>query len=166
MGKVAATLGSVSFLAVAPGVVAGWLPWSLTDGWTRNTVPHPDWLIAIGALFVGAGTASLLGTFGLYVAQGRGTPAPIAPTEQLVVRGLNRYVRNPMYLAVVAMIVGQACILAQPVLFAYAVAALAAMAAFARWHEEPVLRARYGTQYRAYCDRVPAWIPRRPDRAS
>jgi protein-S-isoprenylcysteine O-methyltransferase Ste14 len=155
-----AALGSAVFFVIAPGIVAGVVPWYLSDGWTRHDVTARPFLLAIGTAIVVSGAAALIYTFMLYVIDGIGTPAPVAPTNALVVRGLNRYVRNPMYMAVVAIIIGQALMLVQPVLFAYAAFAFALMAAFARWYEEPVLRERYGVQYDAYCERVPAWIPR------
>jgi protein-S-isoprenylcysteine O-methyltransferase Ste14 len=160
MRKLRATLGSAAFFVIAPGIVAGVVPWYLSDGWARHDIAARPLLVVAGAALVLSGAAALIGTFALYVIDGTGTPAPIAPTNALVVRGLNRFVRNPMYLAVVAIVVGQALMLAQPVLFAYAAIVFGLMAAFARWYEEPVLRDRYGIQYDAYCARVPAWIPR------
>ena len=94
------------------------------------------------------------------VAEGRGTPAPVAPTERLVVGGLYRYVRNPMYLAVVAVIIGQGLALGQPVLLGYAAAVWLTVASFVRWYEEPTLARRFGAQYQAYRRAVPAWRPR------
>jgi protein-S-isoprenylcysteine O-methyltransferase Ste14 len=79
-----------------------------------------------------------------------------------VIGGAYRYVRNPMYVAVVSAIVGQALLLSRPGLLAYAVLVWLACAAFVRWYEEPTLRRRYGEQYEAYRARVPAWLPRRP----
>jgi protein-S-isoprenylcysteine O-methyltransferase Ste14 len=159
-----AALGSIGFFALAPGVVAGVLPWYLTDGWARHD-PGYGWpVVAVGAALVVAGSAALVYTFARYVHDGLGTPAPAAPTERLVIGGLNRYVRNPMYLAVVATIVGQALILAEPVLLAYGTTVFAAMAAFTRWYEEPFLAHRFGAQYDAYRQRVPRWVPRRMHR--
>jgi protein-S-isoprenylcysteine O-methyltransferase Ste14 len=89
-----------------------------------------------------------------------GTPAPIAPTRQLVVGGPYRYVRNPMYLAVVAVIVGQALALGQPGLLLYAAVVGATTAAFAHGYEEPTLHRQFGAQYEAYGRAVPAWWPR------
>jgi len=77
---------------------------------------------------------------------GVGTPAPPAPTEQLVIRGLYRCVRNPMYLAVLAGILGQALIPGRPVLVAYAAVVAVVVASFVRWYEEPALTRRYGAQ--------------------
>jgi protein-S-isoprenylcysteine O-methyltransferase Ste14 len=119
------------------------------------------WLFEIvGSVFVLVGVVALIGTFTLYVIDGDGTPAPVAPTDQLVVRGLNRYVRNPMYVAVVAVIIGESVLLARPVLLLYAAAAFALMAGFVRCYEEPVLRDRYGAEYERYCAQVDAWLPR------
>ena len=160
MRKPTAAVTSVAFFAVAPGTVAGILPWQLTDGWTRNDVAEGLPLTIVGTVVSAGGIAALIGTFTLYVTQGRGTPAPLAPTDVLVVRGLNRYVRNPMYLAVVAAITGQALALGQPVLLGYAAVVWVTVAAFARWYEEPALARQFGAQYEAYRRGVPAWRPR------
>ena len=149
------------FLVVAPGVVAGLVPWLLT-GW-RVEEPLPHWLplrIA-GAVLIGAGLVALLHAFARFVREGLGTPAPVAPTEKLVVGGLYRYVRNPMYLAVGSLIVGEALLLGQLVLLPYAVLFGLATWAFVRWYEEPTLQRRFGAEYDAYRRAVPAWWPRR-----
>jgi protein-S-isoprenylcysteine O-methyltransferase Ste14 len=161
LAKAKAAVGTAVFLLLAPGVVAGVIPWSLT-GWEANG-PMPYWLpfwIA-GLLLVAAGAVVLLEAFVRFVVEGVGTPAPVGPTERLVVGGLYRYVRNPMYLAVAAIIVGQALALAQPILVPYAAAFAAAVAAFVHWYEEPTLRRQFGEQYERYCSAVPAWRPRR-----
>jgi protein-S-isoprenylcysteine O-methyltransferase Ste14 len=149
--------GSALFLLVAPGVAAGLVPWLLT-GW-ESTDP-PVWIAAIGGLLTAVGAAVLLHAFRRFVVEGRGTPAPVAPTERLVVGGLYRYVRNPMYVAVTATIVGQALLFGRPWLFAYAGAFWGVTAAFVRLYEEPTLSARYGEEYAAYRRAVPAWWPR------
>jgi protein-S-isoprenylcysteine O-methyltransferase Ste14 len=149
------------FLLVAPGTVAVLAPWWLT-GWEARH-PHPSWpLRAAGALLIVAGAVVLIQAFARFVLEGVGTPAPVAPTERLVVGGLYRYVRNPMYLAVGATVVGQALVLGRPVLLFYAAAFAAVVAAFVRWYEEPTLRRRYGDQYEQYRRAVPGWLPRRP----
>jgi protein-S-isoprenylcysteine O-methyltransferase Ste14 len=159
MGRARAALGSAVFLVVAPGVVAGLVPWLLT-GWE---VEGPDWwwpLRVVGAVLVVAGAAVLLHAFARFVVEGLGTPAPVAAPERLVVGGLYRYVRNPMYLAVLATIGGQALLLAQPVLVAYGLVMLAAFVAFVRLYEQPTLRLRFGAEYEEYCRTVPGWWPR------
>jgi protein-S-isoprenylcysteine O-methyltransferase Ste14 len=156
-----AALGSSIFFALAPGTVAAVIPWWLT-GW-RIREPLPYWapFRVIGAILTIAGAAVLIHSFVRFVVEGGGTPAPVAPTERLVVGGLYSYVRNPMYVGVLAAIVGQALLLGQPVLLGYAVLLFVIVAAFVRWYEEPVLSRRFGAQYDAYRRAVPAWWPRR-----
>ena len=103
----------------------------------------------------------LVRAFWQFTVEGLGTPAPVAPTERLVVKGLYRYVRNPMYLAVLGAIVGQAFLLGQSGLLAYALVILAAFASFVRLYEEPTLARQFGAEYDAYKKAVPAWLPRR-----
>jgi protein-S-isoprenylcysteine O-methyltransferase Ste14 len=160
-GRARSVLGSFVFLFIAPGVVAGVVPWLLT-GWDVRD-PLGAWVLRIaGALLIAAGAAALLEAFLRFALQGLGTPAPVAPTEHLVVGGLYRYVRNPMYLAVAATIVGQALLLGQPLLLAYAAAFLAVVAAFVHWYEEPALSRQFGPEYDDYRRRVPGWWPSRP----
>lgn len=156
-----AAAGSLLFLVVAPGVVAGLVPW-LSTGWETGD-RLGDLLVAraLGAVVLGAGLVVLLGAFARFVREGRGTPAPVAPTERLVVGGLYRHVRNPMYLAVEATVVGQALLLGRPVLLVYAAILAVIFRAFVRAYEEPTLARRYGGEYEAYRSAVPGWIPRR-----
>jgi len=142
---------------VAPGVVAGLVPWLLT-GWESADPPTP--LVVVGILLIVAGGLVLLHAFARFVIEGIGTPAPVAPTEHLVVGGAYRYVRNPMYLAVGAVILGQALVLGRAVLFAYLAVFAAAVTAFVLGYEEPTLRATYGREYDKYVETVPRWIPR------
>ena len=102
----------------------------------------------------------LLHAFARFVVEGIGTPAPVAPPQHLVVGGLYRFVRNPMYVAVTATIVGQAALLGRPALLLYAALFMAVVAAFVYGYEQPVLRERFGAEYDAYRRNVPAWWPR------
>jgi protein-S-isoprenylcysteine O-methyltransferase Ste14 len=158
VSKARAAVGSVVFLVVAPGVVAGLVPWLVT-GWSTH-----DWwppVRVLGGLMIAAGLAILLQSFVRFVVEGSGTPAPVAPTDRLVVGGAYRYVRNPMYLAVAALLFGQALLLGQAGLLLYAAAFCVTVAAFVHAYEEPVLSRRFGAQYEAYRLAVPAWRPRR-----
>jgi protein-S-isoprenylcysteine O-methyltransferase Ste14 len=159
--KPMAAAGTAIFFALAPGVVAGLVPWWLT-GWQVRR-PLGSWapLRVAGAALIAAGTIVLVLAFVRFVAEGVGTPAPVAPTRRLVVGGLYRYVRNPMYLAVVATIVGQALALGQPALLLYAAAVAVATRTFAHLYEEPALARQFGAEYEAYRRAVPAWWPRR-----
>jgi protein-S-isoprenylcysteine O-methyltransferase Ste14 len=145
------------FLVVAPGVVAGLIPWWLT-GWEAGTTWPP--LQLLGALLLVVGVIVLLHAFVRFVVEGIGTPAPIAPTQRLVVGGLYRHVRNPMYLAVGATILGQALLLGRPILLLYAAAFAAVVFPFVRLYEEPTLARQFGAQYEAYNRAVPGWWPR------
>ena len=157
MGRARAAVGSLVFLGVAPGVVAGLVPW-----WLTRWHAHDAWLPLrlVGGVLIAAGALALLHSFGRFVLEGIGTPAPVAPTERLVVGGLYRHVRNPMYVAVAATIVGQALLLGRYWLLLYAAAFVALTAAFVRWYEEPTLRRQFGAEYEAYRRAVPGWHPR------
>lgn len=161
MSRARAAAGSLVFLLLAPGVVAGLVPWWLTR-WEART-PQPWWepLRVVGVVLIAAGILVLLHAFVRFVMEGVGTPSPVAPTERLVVGGLYRYVRNPMYLAVLAVVGGQALLLGRLELLLYAAALVVAFVAFVRWYEEPALRRRFGAEYETYRRAVPAWWPRR-----
>jgi protein-S-isoprenylcysteine O-methyltransferase Ste14 len=107
-----------------------------------------------------AGAAVLVHAFGRFVVEGFGTPAPLAPPEHLVVGGLYRYVRNPMYVAVIAAILGQSLLLWRPVLAGYAVVVTVAVVSFVLGYEQPTLARQFGTEYAAYRRNVPGWWPR------
>lgn len=159
--RAAAAAGSAVFFAVAPSVVAGVVPYALTR-WRAGAWPGWAWPVrGVGAILTVAGTTVLVGAFARFVREGVGTPSPTGPTQRLVVGGPYRYVRNVMYLAVTAAIVGQGLLLARPVLLGYAAAAWTGMALFARHYEQPALQRRFGADYDSYRAAVPAWVPRR-----
>ena len=160
MRRPTAAAGSALFFAIAPGVVAGLVPWWLTGWRVRGALAHGAPARLAGLIMLIAGAIVLVQAFARFAAEGRGTPAPAAPTEHLVTGGLYRHVRNPMYLAVVAAITGQALALGQPILLGYAAAVWVTVASFARWYEEPALARQFGAQYEAYRRAVPAWRPR------
>ena len=117
-------------------------------------------LAVLGVVLIAAGAAFVLHAFARFVLEGIGTPAPVAAPERLVVGGVYRHVRNPMYVAVLATILGQALLLGRPVLLAYAAVLWVVFASFVRLYEEPTLRERFGADYDAYRRAVPAWLPR------
>ena len=152
-----AAIGSALFFALAPGLVAGLVPWWLTR-WSMS--PAPAAVRVAGAMLVLVAIPGLVRLFARFVRDGLGTPAPVAPTERLVTTGAYRYVRNPMYLAVLSAILGQALLLGRPVLLGYAGVVAAMFVIFVRLYEEPVLRQQFGAEYEAYRRAVPAWWPR------
>lgn len=151
--------GAALFFVAAPGIVAGLGPWALTH-WRSGSPPLAEAELRVaGEAMLIAAVAVLLDAFVRFVAEGAGTPAPVAPTEKLVVSGLYRHVRNPMYVAVLAAIIAQALLLWRIELLAYAALAGLAMVAFVRGHEEPALHRRYGAVYDDYRAAVPGWWP-------
>ena len=145
------------FLFVAPGMVAGYIPLVLLrNGPQVETgvfayLAVPLWLI---------GAAILLWSFWNFLREGRGTPAPIDPPKELVAVGFYRYVRNPMYVGVLAMILGHFLWFGYWNLFLYAVLVFLAFHTFVTLYEEPTLKRMFGAAYDDYRRRVPRWIPR------
>jgi protein-S-isoprenylcysteine O-methyltransferase Ste14 len=160
--RTAAAAGSSLFFALAPGVVAGVVPWAIT-GWSGV----PAWLgwRVLGALVTACAAAVLIHAFARFVVEGIGTPAPVAPTQHLVVGGLYRWVRNPMYIAVVSAVLGQAGLFGSAALLVYAGVLMVVFFSFVRLYEEPALARQFGAEYEAYRKAVPGWRPRaRPAR--
>lgn len=157
-----AAAGSALWFALAPGGVAGLGPWLVT-GWAPGT-DVPVAVRSAGWVLVFAGAALIVPAFVRFVREGRGTPAPVAPTSQLVVGGPYRFVRNPMYLAVLAAIVGQALVLGRTELLWYAAVVALVSVGFVHGYEEPTLRRAHGQDYADYCAAVPRWVPRPVDR--
>jgi len=117
------------------------------------------WFRWAGALLMAIGAIVLLDSFTRFAVQGLGTPAPVFPTRRLVVTGLYRYVRNPMYLAVGSCILGQGLLFGSSPILEYGVTIGVLFHFFVLLYEEPVLRASYGSEYEAYCAAVRRWIP-------
>ena len=152
-----AAFGSALFFLAAPGVVVGLVPWWITR-W--ELLPASLLVRVLGGLLLAVALPVLVSAFLRFVRDGLGTPAPVAPTERLVVTGAYRYVRNPMYVAVIAAIVGQALLLGQTVLLYYAALVALLVVSFVRLYEEPVLRRQFGAEYESYRRSVPGWFPR------
>ncbi len=140
-------------------IVAGIVPWLLTR-WDAGSQPAA--LRVLGVVVLVAGGALVLETPARFALQGRGTPAPWAPPERFVERGSYRFVRSPMYLGVLLLVVGQALLLGREILFAWAVAAWLIFTSFLAFYEEPQLRRRFGAAYDDYRRRVKRWLPTRP----
>src|SRR5438045_1304143 len=114
----------------------------------------------VGGILLALGIIGLLDSFARFALQGVGTPAPVFPTRHLVVTGLYRYVRNPMYVAVVITILGQGLILANVTLLEYGGLVWLLFHVFVLVYEEPTLRASFASEYKSFCTEVPRWIRR------
>ena len=160
MRKLAALLGSILFFVIAPGTLAGYVPWTFTRWQMQGAFFSQEWIRAIGVFLVLAGLVPLVNSFWRFAMEGLGTPAPVAPPQHLVVSGFYRHVRNPMYVGVVSIILGQALLFANENLLWYAAAIWLAFHLFVLGYEEPTLRSSFGNEYEKFCAHVPRWLPR------
>src|SRR5437660_12139775 len=143
MNRVSASLGSILFLIIAPGMIAGLVPWWISK-WTRaSAFPNNPVLDILALVVIAGGLVLLLDSFVRFALQCVGTPAPVFPTRHLVVTGLYRYVRNPIYLAVTALVLGQGLLFANTTLFLYGTALWIGFHVFVVFYEEPKLRATF-----------------------
>jgi protein-S-isoprenylcysteine O-methyltransferase Ste14 len=142
---------------VGPGPVIGLVPCWLS-GWQLHT--PIAWWRYLGIVMVLAGAYPLADSMVRFVHEGRGTPEPLHPTEKLVITGLYRYVRNPMYLGALIMILGQAVFFENWQVAVFGMIAWGASFVFVLVYEEPTLRKKYGAEYEEYCRRVARWVPK------
>ena len=151
-------------------MLAGLIPWWLARWEMRPAFFGFEPIRAIGIALIVTGVAGLIDSFTRFVLDGLGTPAPIAPTQKLVVTGLYRYVRNPMYVSVLAIIFGQAFLFGDLRLILLGALAWIATHVFVVGYEERRLEREFGPSYETYRSNVPRWIPRltpwRPSLAS
>jgi protein-S-isoprenylcysteine O-methyltransferase Ste14 len=160
MRKIVSLAGSLLFLVVAPGTVAGLVPWLICGGQLQPAFPGLPILRLIGLALIVLGLIPLLESFLRFAVKGLGTPAPVMPTRRLVVTGFYRRVRNPMYVGVVTIILGEALLAGDERLLAYAALVWLAMHLFVVFYEEPKLQATFGAEYERFRANVPRWVPR------
>jgi protein-S-isoprenylcysteine O-methyltransferase Ste14 len=160
MQRTRAVLGSAVFFVVAPCTLAGLVPWLITGWQLQPPFLGLELTRSIGALLILAGVPGVVDAFARFALQGLGTPAPIAPPRNLVVTGLYRYVRNPIFVAVVAIILGQAVLMGDWRLIVYGVLLWLAFHVQVVAYEEPTLKLTFGREYEAFRAGVPRWIPR------
>ena len=158
MQKVSALIGSAIFLVIAPGTLAGLVPW-----WIGQWQEHPPFFAfanVAGVVLLALGLVPLLESFLRFALEGLGTPAPVAPPQQLVVGGFYRHVRNPMYVGVVTVILGQALVFSDLRLITYAAVVWLGFHLFVLGYEEPTLSHKFGASYDVFRANVPRWLPR------
>ncbi|MFN0167770.1 MAG: methyltransferase family protein [Bryobacteraceae bacterium] len=151
-------IGTILFTIVFPGTVTVLIPyWLLQSPWNRGFNAQP-WIRVPGVALIAAGVAAYLMCASAFVRLGRGTPAPWSPPRRLVADGLYVWSRNPMYVAVVLLVAGEALAFDSVVLLAYSAVCWAGFQAAVLLYEEPKLRRLFGAQYQAYCRAVPRWL--------
>jgi protein-S-isoprenylcysteine O-methyltransferase Ste14 len=150
-------VNTIIFTIVVPGTVAGLVPRWIVGGFR---LPESGVLTWPGAIVVVCGAAIYFRCAWEFAVRGLGTPSPIAPTKFLVTTALHRYVRNPMYIGVALMILGEAGMFRSPYLVLYAAGMLSVAHLFVISYEEPTLRQQFGESYKEYLRSVPRWLPR------
>lgn len=160
MRRPAAILGSFFFLLLAPGSVAGLVPWWISRWRVQIPLLGTSVFRVVGILLIVLGMPMLFDSFLRFALDGFGTPAPVLPTKHLVVTGLYRYVRNPMYVGVSAIIFGQGLFFGNVRVLEYGLLIWLAFHLFVLAYEEPKLKKAFGEEYSEFCRSVPRWIPR------
>jgi protein-S-isoprenylcysteine O-methyltransferase Ste14 len=160
MNRGTALAGSAIFLVIAPGTVMILVPWWISHWHIAAPLLGFSPFRVIGALLMVAGLPVLLDSFARFALQGLGTPAPIAPPSHLVVTGLYRYVRNPMYVAGVLIISGQGLFFGNLQVLEYVLVVWLLFHLFVLFYEEPVLHRKFGAEYDEFRANVRRWVPR------
>jgi protein-S-isoprenylcysteine O-methyltransferase Ste14 len=160
MPKAIAVLGSALFFVIAPLVLAGFVPWWVTQWEFRSAFFGFDLTRIFGGILIIVGAPGVVDSFARFALEGLGTPAPIAPPQKLVVTGLFRYVRNPIYIAVIAVIFGQALLFGDRRLLLYGALLWLFFHVWVVVIEEPTLKQTFGTEYESFRTNVPRWVPR------
>jgi protein-S-isoprenylcysteine O-methyltransferase Ste14 len=156
---------SLVWTIIMPGMFAGYIPWRFF-GLARVQVSWRDPVHVIGVILIAVGASFLIACIVEFARRGRGTLAPVDPPRDLVVQGLYRYVRNPMYLSVTTIVLGELLLTRSMALLAYWAIWFAVVNVFVIGHEEPALRRQFGASYEQYTRNVPRWIPRLGTRRS
>lgn len=154
-------LRSLAWAALLPGLFAGYVPWRFF-GLAQIQLDLRQPLHLLGLVCSGLGAVLLAACIWEFARSGRGTLAPVDPPTALVVRGLYRYVRNPMYLSVTLIVLGEVLLTRSRALLVYWAMWFAAVNLFVMGYEEPNLRRRFGESYERYWQRVNRWLPRIP----
>lgn len=149
---------SITFIVFGgPGFVGVYLPLFMMRG---HPLSQHLWLRIAGSLLIAGGLLPLCESIARFVREGRGTLVPAFPTEELVVSGFYRYVRNPMYVGVTCALAGETMLFASRQLAIYTLAVFVIVNLFVMFYEEPTLRRRYGQAYDRFRANVPRWLPR------
>lgn len=159
-GPLGPLIKTAIFTIFVPGTVGVYIPYRLLAGaersWDLGAFRYLGWIP------IAAGAAIYFWCAWNFAVTGRGTPAPIDPPKELVARGLYRWVRNPMYVGVLSVVLGEALLYGAPVLAGFAAIAFICFHLFVVLYEEPTLESKFGEAYARYRRTVPRWLPRRP----
>ena len=165
MRRSATAATSLAWFVATGGTFGCLLPYLLNDWHFHQPLPYWGIARAVGFLLICAGLIPVVDSFAGFFTAG-GTPVPVASPPRLVTSGFYRYVRNPIYVGFLAILVGQTLLFGSPGLITYTAVAWCVGAAAVRFYEEPILARKCGAEYQAYRRAVPAWLPRRRPRAA
>jgi len=152
-------LRSIAWALLLPGLFAGYVPWRFF-GLAQVQLDLQNPVHILGLVMIGLGAALLATCIWEFARSGRGTLAPVDPPRELVVKGLYRYVRNPMYLSVTMIVLGEVLLTGSRALLVYWAVWFVAVNLFVIGYEEPTLRRRFGASYERYTKEVGRWLPR------
>jgi protein-S-isoprenylcysteine O-methyltransferase Ste14 len=150
---------SLLWAVLIPGIFAGYIPWRYFGLRELQINPHNP-LHVLGLAGIGLGAVLLGMCIWEFARTGRGTLSPADPPRELVIRGLYRYVRNPMYLSVTLIVLGECQLTGSGALLLYWAIWFACANLFVLGYEEPTLRQRFGASYDRYQTEVGRWLPR------
>jgi protein-S-isoprenylcysteine O-methyltransferase Ste14 len=154
-------LRNVLWTTLFPGTVVGFLPYVILSRRNEFSPGHFELTQIVGLVAMVLGVGTLLKCIWDFAMVGCGTLAPMDPPRVLVVRGLYRYVRNPMYVGVLTALLGEVLFFESRALFQYAMIWLLIVHLFVVLYEERKLRRLFGASYDEYCRAVRRWLPGR-----
>jgi len=156
-------LKNLAFTILVPGFVVGWVPLHWFERYPKWPAPAAwAWPQYFALLLAALGAGAFLSCQWLFAVRGQGTPAPIDPPKKFIRRGLYKWVRNPMYLAVLALVGAEALFLWSWHIGVYLVLLTCLIHVWVLMYEEEVLRRNFGAMYEDYRREVPRWLPRKP----
>lgn len=150
-------LRNLVFTVLQPGLVAVVIPYYILGGEINLETPWQTHTYG-GIIVFAIGLIVMLRCIIQFAFEGKGTLSPIDPTKRLVVRGLYRYSRNPMYVGVMMILIGEAIVTQSATLWIYLAIIFLAFNLFIMLHEEPRLRKVFGEEYLLYCEKVRRWF--------
>lgn len=142
-----------------PGTLTTLVPYLLLSSKLELFPVGPSIFRFIGLIPIALGASFYLWCAWDFTFAGRGTPAPFDPPKEMVVRGLYRYVRNPMYVAALLVLTGEAILFESVLILIYAAIVFSVFHLWVFFYEEPTLRRKFGESYEKYCMKVSRWIP-------
>jgi protein-S-isoprenylcysteine O-methyltransferase Ste14 len=152
-------LSTIFFTALQPGIVAGYFPWLVSKDSFLQKFAQPFGLQQHLGIVIGAvGFVIMMGCIVRFAVEGMGTLSPADPTKRLVIRGLYKYSRNPMYVGVMGLLIGESVFTQSSPLWIYSIVIFSAFNIYIIFFEEPRLRRDFGKEYGEYCERVRRWM--------